>query len=198
MTGAQARPRLPAEWFERLYAQDDDPWRFATSDYERRKYEQTLAALGARRFPRGLEIGCSVGVFTARLAEHCECLVATDLSARALALAARRLGDRADVHLQQSAFPEQMPGGHWDLVLCSEVLYYLDRPALELAVQRLAGVLLDGGTVLAVHWRPATQTYPFTGDGVHDLLLERLGRWHALDARAEHYRLDRFDGSGQP
>ncbi len=188
------RARVKADWFERLYQQDDDPWHFQTSGYEQRKYECTLAALGDRRFTRGLEVGCSVGVFTALLAERCEHLLAIDVSARALALAARRLADRAAVALSRAAFPEEMPEGNWDLVLCSEVLYYLDSSALELAAARLADVLGAGGTVLAVHWRPATQTYPFTGDGVHDLLLERLGHWHALDSRTARYRLDRFDG----
>ena len=32
-------------YFERLYARDPDPWRFATSEYERDKYAATLAAL---------------------------------------------------------------------------------------------------------------------------------------------------------
>ncbi|MGI8429918.1 MAG: SAM-dependent methyltransferase [Solirubrobacteraceae bacterium] len=193
-TAGSARTRLAPDWFERLYEQDDDPWRFATSEYERRKYSSTLAALGGRRFTRGLEVGCSVGVFTALLAEHCEQLVAIDVSERALALAAHRLSDRNGVSLERAAFPEQMPGGRWDLVLCSEVLYYLDSPALELAIRRLTEVLRAGGTVLAVHWRPATKSYPFTGDAVHELMLERLGRWHALDSRADRYRLDRFDG----
>lgn len=193
MTGARAR--LQPDWFDRLYAEDDDPWRFATSEYEWRKYERTLAALDGRRFARGLEVGCSVGVFTARLADRCDRLVAIDVSERALALAARRLADRTGVRLQRAAFPEQMPAGRWDLVVCSEILYYLDRPALELAAGRLADVLRAGGTVLAVHWRPATTTYPFTGDAVHELLLERLRRWHSLDAREARYRLDRFDGA---
>ena len=32
-------------YFEQLYASDPDPWRFATSDYERDKYAATLDAL---------------------------------------------------------------------------------------------------------------------------------------------------------
>ena len=43
--------------FDALYAGDPDPWGFETSDYEHRKYDATLAALGARRFERALEVG---------------------------------------------------------------------------------------------------------------------------------------------
>jgi SAM-dependent methyltransferase len=191
---ADHRPRIEAEWFERLYGEHDDPWQFATSPYEDRKYSRTLDALAGRRFARALEVGCSIGVFTGRLATHCDRLVAIDVSEHALAQARERLAGLTHVCLRRAAFPEQMPAGRWDLVVCSEVLYYLDRPALELAVRRLGEVLGAGGTVLAVHWRAATATYPFRGDDVHRLLLDRLGHWHALDARTRQYRLDRFDG----
>ena len=40
---------LSAEYFERLYAKDPDPWRFASSEYERRKYAASLRALEDRR-----------------------------------------------------------------------------------------------------------------------------------------------------
>ena len=191
---ARARPRLDADWFERLYAADGDPWDFATSEYEAGKYRRTLEILGDRRFARALEVGCSIGVFTAQLAARCDKLVAIDVSARALAAARERLAGDERVELRRAMCPEQTPPGDWDLVVCAEVLYYLDRPAFDAAVQRLAGVLSTGATVVAAHWRPATATYPLRGDEVHDLLAERLGRWHACDRRAPLYRLDRFDG----
>ncbi len=188
------RPRVGREFFEDLYAREEDPWGFAERDYEREKYAHTLAALGASRFERGLEVGCSIGVLTERLAALCTELVGIDVSDRALALARRRLGEREDVSLLEMSFPEQMPDGHWDLVVCSEVLYYLDDGAFELALERLRAVLLDGGDVLAIHWRPPTSTYPLRGDEVHDRLVEQLGAWHAMDDRRQQYRLDLFEG----
>ena len=53
---------MGAAYFEALYAADEDPWDFTTSAYERAKYDRTVAALGDRRFARGLEVGCSIGV----------------------------------------------------------------------------------------------------------------------------------------
>jgi hypothetical protein len=91
-------------------------------------------------------------------------------------------------------FPEEMPGGQFDLVVCSEVLYYFDGAAFELAVERLRGALQSGATVLAVHWRPATSSYPLRGDEVHDRLRAELGDWHTFDGRRPRYRLDRFEG----
>ena len=47
---------LTPSYFEGLYAADPDPWRFATSDYERDKYAATLAALPRRHYARALDV----------------------------------------------------------------------------------------------------------------------------------------------
>ncbi|HEX4437039.1 MAG TPA: SAM-dependent methyltransferase [Solirubrobacteraceae bacterium] len=180
--------------FEDLYARSVDPWRYETSGYEREKYASTLAALPAGRFAAALEIGCSIGVFTEQLAERCEHVVAMDFSARALQLAADRAGVLANVELCHASFPEQAPEGPWQLILCSEVLYYLPGPALDRAVGWLTEQLQDGACVLAVSWRGQGTDEPFLGDEVHDRLARELADWHSLDDRREDYRLDRFDG----
>jgi SAM-dependent methyltransferase len=187
------RARIGREFFEDLYARSEDPWDFATSAYEREKYSDTMAALGGARFKRGLEVGCSIGVFTEQLAEVCDEVLGIDVSEHALARAHDRLGERPNVTLRTMTFPEQMPGGPWDLVVCSEVLYYLDDAAFARAVERLRAALARNATVLAVHWRPPTITYPLLGDEVHDRLAVQLGDWHVLDRRRSCYRLDRFE-----
>lgn len=189
-----ARPRVAPEFFDELYARDEDPWGFASSGYEREKYRDTLAALGDRRWPRALEIGCSIGVFTGLLAARCDELVGVDVSERALALARERLAGTANVTLSLASFPEQAPAGPWDLVVCSEVLYYLDAHGFASALARLEAALEEGSCVLAVHWRPPTDSYPLRGDEVHDRLTERWRRWHRFDGRQPLYRLDRFGG----
>ena len=54
------RQSLTPAYFEALYADDADPWRFTTSDYERRKYAATLVALlviGTAAGRRGMTFG---------------------------------------------------------------------------------------------------------------------------------------------
>jgi SAM-dependent methyltransferase len=189
--------RVGAERFERKYERDADPWRYESSRYERDKYGATLAALPAGRFARALELGCSIGVFSELLAPRCEQLVALDFSARALASARRRLAATAGVELLQAAFPEQVPDGQWDLVVCSEVLYYLDEGTLKAALSWLELQLTGGAVVLVVSWRGEGSEEPLRGDDVHDLIAERFARWHSLDGRTSGYRLDRFDGEAQ-
>jgi predicted TPR repeat methyltransferase len=180
--------------FEDLYARSADPWRYETSGYEREKYASTLAAVPDGHIENALEVGCSIGIFTEQLAERCERVVAMDFSARALQLAARRVGALANVELCHGSFPDQAPEGLWELILCSEVLYYLPGPALDRAVGWLTGQLQGGACVLAVSWRGQGTDEPFLGDEVHDRLALELAGWHSLDDRREDYRLDRFDG----
>ncbi len=182
-----------AERFERLYRESPDPWGYRTSSYERQKYEATLAALPKRHHGLCLEVGCSIGVFTGLLAARCEHVVAIDFSLSALQLASEHLRGVGNVDLLRASFPEATPPGSWDLIVCSEVLYYLQRPALDEAVGWIKTQLAHGASVLAVSWRGAGREEPLLGDEVHDRLAVQLAGWHVLDARSDGYRLDRFD-----
>jgi len=185
--------RLEREYFEDLYASNEDPWRFETSSYERDKYDRTVAALEGRRFGRGLEMGCSIGVLTERLAGVCDELVAVDVSERAVATARRRLAGREGVTVECRSLPEETPDGPFDLIVCSEVLYYFDADLLAVVLNELGARLATGGSLLAVHWRPETRTYPLQGAEVHELLRARPGFEPGFSESTEHYLLDRFD-----
>ena len=81
---------ISPDYFEDLYATNIDPWKFASSEYEREKYAQTLAALPEASYGRALEVGCSIGVLTYQLASRCQYLLAVD-AARAPLEEARQL-----------------------------------------------------------------------------------------------------------
>src|SRR5579863_8609060 len=98
-------PSLPASYFDALYAADPDPWGFAASDYERRKYDRTLAALPRRRYDRALEVGCSIGVLTRQLAGRCEALVSIDASGIPLRMARERCQDCSSVRFSRMIVP---------------------------------------------------------------------------------------------
>ncbi len=128
---------LPADYFDQIYAENADPWGFASRWYEQRKYAMTLASLPAARYRSGLEVGCSIGVLTAQLAPRCSSLVAIDPSATALAAAQTRVPP--SVRLIRGAVPDDWPQGAYDLVVLSEVCYYLDLVDLDrllLSVER--------------------------------------------------------------
>jgi predicted TPR repeat methyltransferase len=185
--------RLDREYFERLYSESRDPWDFETSEYERRKYERTLGILEGRRFRRALEVGASIGVFTAMLAPLCDELVAVDVSERAVAAAKERLARFHNVRLERRSLPGETPDGPFDLVVASEVLYYLPREQMLAAQRRFEEVLAPGGALLAVHWRKKTRTYPLQGDEVHELLEAHTRLTRTETIVEPEYRLDLFE-----
>jgi SAM-dependent methyltransferase len=189
------RQRLGTEYFEELYRNSPDPWDFESSPYERDKYRRTLEALGDRRFRRALEVGCSIGVFTGLLAPRCSELLAVDTSWRAVRAARDRLGHLSHVRVERRTIPEEPPAGPFDLIVCSEVLYYLPEEKVLEALRGFEGELAAGGLLLAVHWRPETRTYPLLGDEVHRLLARHTRLEHRFERVEPKYRLDLFEDS---
>lgn len=183
---------LDRRYFEELYATSPDPWDFATSGYEAAKYTRTVAALEGRRYGRVLELGCSIGVLTALLAPWCDELVAIEPVAAARRQARERTAGLPHVEVRDGAAPDALPPGPWDLVVASEVLYYLDVPALTVTLGHLEDGLRPGGHLLAVHWTPPTTTYPQQGDAVHEQLLSRPGLQPVHADRDDTWRLDLF------
>ena len=185
---------IDPDWFEELFAREGDPWDFETSAYERAKYDDTLAHLPAAPIGRALEVGCANGVLTERLALAVRELVATDVSATALAAARERCAGRANIRFLEQRAPREMPPGPFDLVVLSEVVYYWDRADVaRLADWVRSGGVEPGGHLLLVHWIGDTD-YPLSGDEAMAALLSGLGRTIVVELadRREEYRVDRW------
>jgi hypothetical protein len=103
----EAGTSLPPTFFDDIYAQDPDPWSFATSEYENTKYAVTLAALPRAHYGSGLEIGCSIGVLTEQLAARCDTLLSLDVAERALARRDVRAAARARSVSQRVLRPDR-------------------------------------------------------------------------------------------
>lgn len=140
-----------AAYFEQIY-QHPDPFQYRDRWYEARKRALTLASLPRQRYRNGWELGCSNGVLTAELAARCDALLATDLSAAALAEASVSTQAHANVRLQQASHPDQWPQGQFDLIVVSEVGYYLPPQDVVTMATQLRGSLADDGLLLACHW----------------------------------------------
>jgi SAM-dependent methyltransferase len=202
--------------FEQIYRSQEDPWGYMSSAYESSKYRRTLASLEPHPYRRALELGCSIGVFTELLADRCERLVALEPSPTALALARRRVGGRPNVEFVNAAAPEGLPDGSLDLVICSEVLYYLSEHLLLLTLREIEQRLEPGGSLVAVHFLhgqrrrrvprligrrirgrpvPPSPPAPLSGEAVHEFLRTHTRLSLVREERHERYRLDRFDSA---
>jgi len=186
----------PPEYFEKLYEANPDPWDFQGSSYEKRKYQATLAMLEGRRFEAGFEIGCSIGVLTRMLAVQCDALLAVDLVDRPLAAAAARCRDLGHVRFEKRRIPRDWPEGQkFDLILLSEVLYFLTQDDIFELARRVDETLLPGGTVLLVNFTEQIDE-PCNGDDAAASFIGAVDGRLAVrrQMRAETYRIDLLGG----
>jgi SAM-dependent methyltransferase len=99
---------LDATYFDTIYAGADDPWHFATSAYEARKYAATIE------------------------------MISLDINDRALDRARTRCADRSNVRFELADATKTFPEGPFDLIVLSEVGYYWSDADLSLARARIA------------------------------------------------------------
>jgi LmbE family N-acetylglucosaminyl deacetylase/SAM-dependent methyltransferase len=161
--------------FDAVHTGNDDPWQYTTSWYEHRKRALTLAALPGLNYAAGLEIGCSIGTLSVELAQRCGSFLAVDASSAALAHAARRLEHLSAARTRHLTVPQDWPDGRFDLIVVSEVGYYLAPGELAELFERVEAALLPGGTLALCHWRHPVSGWELDGDSVHAAARRQLG-----------------------
>jgi SAM-dependent methyltransferase len=182
-------------YFDALYAECDDPWGFRNRWYERRKRLLTLAMLPRERYRHAFEPGCANGELAAQLAMRCDHLLALDLNETAVRLARERLADVPNVRIECGGVPQAWPAEQFDLIVLSELAYYLDDANLEQLMVCVRQTLSGDGTLLACHWRRAFDEAPQTAARVHALLdtncgLTRLARYEDADVLLDVWTRD--------
>jgi SAM-dependent methyltransferase len=182
---------IPAEYFEEKYKADIDPWHFRTSEYERDKYQATVAALGRDQYDVALEAGCSTGVLTRLLSPRCVTLLAIDASAKAIEAA--KSVSVPNVTFRVANLPAEFPVGKFDLIVLSEVLYYFDEPDLQRVARSCIESISHDSEIILCHWLGETD-YPLTGIQASEMFASQVKP--SLPVRAilhdVIYRLERF------
>lgn len=181
--------------FDAVYADSDDPWSVTGRWYEERKYALTLAILPDRRYRRGFEPGCSVGVLTGMLAQRCDGLVAGDVVQAALDSARARV---PDPHVDfRRAGADDWPDGTFDLVVLSELGYYLTDQQFAGFLDSASRQLADDGVVIAAHWRHPIPGAHRDARAVHAALAAQPG-WVRLAAYEDEDVLIETHGPARP
>lgn len=155
-------PTHPKDRFDLLYSIKKDPWHYNKSPYELKKYQETLSLIKEeaaikekeKTYNKVLEIGCSIGVFTAMLAPHCSHLLAVDASEVAIARAKEHCKSFPQIEFRCMDIFKAEPGTGFDLIVCSEILYYLDDTALiKELMYKMHNWLTLPGKLLLTHMR---------------------------------------------
>jgi LmbE family N-acetylglucosaminyl deacetylase/SAM-dependent methyltransferase len=160
-----------------------DPWRLDESEYEKRRLALTLTCLGRQHYRAALEIGCATGQLAAQLRERADHVIGMDASEMALAVARERTDA---VEWVLGAAPTDIPVLTFDLIVLSEVAYFLDGPELLATLRTVRRRLRPHGEVLIATWSAPTENIPLDGPTVHvqaaalfDLALR--ARYHDAD-----------------
>ncbi|NDW59806.1 methyltransferase domain-containing protein [Yangia sp. PrR004] len=168
-----------------LYSAGDDPWSFRSSLYEQEKFRATCAALPRSRYRSALELGCGNGELARHIAPHCTHYTGVDAVETALQAAQRTVPQG---RFLRSFLPAPLPNGAHDLILLSEILYFLDAPGIRSLAMQIdkAWPMAD---VLCVTWLgPSGNTL----QGTEALAFYRAAsrRRFACQRQTADYRID--------
>ncbi|MDY7560318.1 class I SAM-dependent methyltransferase [Pseudomonas sp. 10B1] len=177
-------------YFQQLFEHCDDPWAFKQRWYERRKRALTLAALTRDHYTAIFEPGCANGELSAELALRGDRLLCCDTSKIAVDLAKQRLRGFDHVRVLHARLPNDWPDETFDLIVFSELGYYLDPLDLDQWIDRALASLASNGEILACHWRSTIEGCPQTADQVHKRLRERLSMRRLFAHQEEDFLLD--------
>ncbi|CAB3845274.1 MULTISPECIES: SAM-dependent methyltransferase [Achromobacter] len=184
-----------ARHFEALYRACDDPWNVRGAWYERRKRALLLASLGRAHYDHALEAGCGSGAMTLALASRCHRVTAVDLAATAIDRCRQLMqaGHMAGVETLALRLPDAWPAippGGFDLMVVSEMAYYLDDDALTRFLARTSASLRPGAELIACHWRGQFDDRRQQTDALHGAFAALPGARPLFSHQEPAFRLD--------
>lgn len=165
--------------FDARYRADPDPWGVASDWYERRKRAVLLASLPRERYRRAWDAACGNGVLAHDLDDRCAEILASDASPRAVELAGVRCASAPHVQVAQIALPDDpLPSDNepFDLVVLSEVLYYLEESDRSATLRVVDQAAAGDAQVVVVHWRHWPDDTATSGAVANEEALATLGR----------------------
>ncbi len=188
-----ANEPVAADHFEGMFRKSPDPWGYDTETYEADRFARTIAALGGKRFEHALELGCGNGALTSRLVDHCDAIVATDVSHAALEVAATRLAGHASVMLIQGQLPQDVPHGTFDLIVMSDMLYYLGLLGVARLMSKLQDRAAPNCQMVITNYLGETECV-LSGEMAAEIALAHLPGWTKIMAeRTDRLRIDVLD-----
>jgi SAM-dependent methyltransferase len=195
-----ARQIIDLQGFEAKFQADSDPWNYRQSRFEASKRGSLLHACGPRIYGRGLELACANGETTRLLARKCLRLLAVDGSPSALAAARKRLAGLHNITLAQANLPTEMPRGPFDLIVISELLYYLPPRDLDTLLGATLDALAPAGRLVVLH-----HTVFFDDVAIHPARAQGrakdvFGRWlrPVFHRALAHYDVAAFEKRSRP
>jgi hypothetical protein len=170
-----------------------DPWDYGCA-YEQTKYLHTLELIPDSQLLNAIELGCSEGRFTEILASRVGRLLAIDISSVALDRARARCSAISNVTFRQHDISTGMVGDSYDLVVCSEILYYLrDAAAVEKFAREVRESMNHSGYLLMTHANMVSDDKSQTGFDFNEIGSKFIGEVFSSCVGLEYLRELRTD-----
>ena len=184
------------KYFQQLYQQNSDPWNVRENWYERRKRQLVLASLPQQRYLNVFEPGCGNGELTVELSKRCDRMLASDGAESAVELAVKRLAQEPrcnHVTITRQSLPHEWPKESrdvFDLIVISEIAYYLQPADFTKLVSNTLESLSSGGTLLMCHWRHPFKDRTLDTYQVHDTFSALIDLHHFAHYEETDFLLD--------
>jgi hypothetical protein len=88
--------------------------------------------------------------------------------------------------------PLEWPDGVFDLIVLSELGYFLASAELDTLLDHAVAALEPGGDLVAVHWLGPIDGYPLDGRDVHERIAERNGLERIVHHEEREFLLEVF------
>jgi hypothetical protein len=99
--------------------------------------------------------------------------------------------------VQQGLIPQDWPRGTFDLVVVSEVAYYLSALGVHHLARRLRDSLATDGTVVACHWRHQVPEATLPVSEIHTLLRDGAALMPVVTHMEDDFLLEVWSTNGR-
>ncbi|RIJ22299.1 class I SAM-dependent methyltransferase [Henriciella barbarensis] len=145
------RGAISLEGFEQKFEADADPWQTWNSKYEAVKRASLAKAIGPRPYGRGLEIAAGNGSNTLMIANKTRRLIATEGAPAGAALVRKASQGEPHIRVVIHDVADRLPADAFDLIVISELLYYLGSEPFEMLAREVSRTLQPGGRLVLLH-----------------------------------------------
>jgi 2-polyprenyl-3-methyl-5-hydroxy-6-metoxy-1,4-benzoquinol methylase len=145
--------------FDEIYLSSDDPWFIGGANSSRFDRYLSLIKEFSGLNKRCVDVGCGNGAFSKRLSGYVEVLKAIDSSTQAILTAKSKYSAHNISYQVLSAGNISEIGEKFDVLNCSDSLYYMDDIEIEKFIFSLSTVLHHGATCFFSAWCPGGDYY---------------------------------------
>lgn len=176
------------EHLQGLYADSVDPWGFENSSYEQAKFKATRRSLSRKSYRSAFELGCGNGQLALHLFDICQEYTGMDAVGKAVDAARNTV---PSANFLTGFYPCPLPEDDFDLLIFSEILYFLDQQSIGRLSLEVASNWPEAEIICVSYLGPSGNQ--LEGNDSVAMFMTDLAATHDFEPtdQTERYRIDR-------